>query len=452
MHTFRHVIVSILLSVGSISVWAEDLNVDSSVSEKLLDQANVLEQKLRQRQSAISEDYKSGFDAGYNKAVMDLLRSKLLNDPSIKPTPRRIPQTSNYPNPDPRIIAAPRPQNRNSRFSSGEQSPAKVQTPSPEAVQSLTTEPSVTPIQHLSTQRVVQPGNLQPGSIKPKQAPVTAPARAGAKGPVVAPAIVSVPAVRAAKVPGKSTATPTQAAVEPAKPDPAKTWLEKSRGFLHKQQWPQAIDAASKAIVANPKNSDGFIYRSWARAENGDYHEAIEDASKAIQHDGQNPLAYNNRAYAYELASSPELAIMDYEFACKLGYQTACNTAKKLQQITARNKDKVRDLTAKTVAAFKQKKWNSVESYAGQILKVDSNNTDAYINRAAARTELGKYGKALNDCNNALIINPQLGVAYNNKGYIFELMGEVKKAILEYETACQLGIKQSCEDYKRLKR
>ena len=74
----------------------------------------------------------------------------------------------------------------------------------------------------------------------------------------------------------------------------------------------------------------------------------------------------------------------------------------------------------------------------------------ALVNRAGAYAELSNYQQALDDCNTALIVDPNMGVAYNNKGYVLELMGELKKAVMEYETACVLGVQQSCGDFKRL--
>ena len=56
----------------------------------------------------------------------------------------------------------------------------------------------------------------------------------------------------------------------------------------------------------------------------------------------------------------------------------------------------------------------------------------------------------MDDCNTALILDPKMAIAYNNKGYVLELMGELKKAAMEYETACVLGVQQSCSDYQRL--
>jgi hypothetical protein len=43
-----------------------------------------------------------------------------------------------------------------------------------------------------------------------------------------------------------------------------------------------------------------------------------------------------------------------------------------------------------------------------------------------------------------------MGVAYNNKGYALELMGQPGKAATEYETACYLGVQPSCADFERL--
>ncbi|MDH5324328.1 MAG: hypothetical protein OEZ68_04465 [Gammaproteobacteria bacterium] len=445
--------VLLLFAVGAIAtaVVAEELDVDSSVSQRLMQKAAAME-KQRNSSDSTSVDYQTGFDDGYNQAIMDLVKSKLLNDPTVKPTMRRSLSGTTQ---KPQYIMPLRKDNR------------QVQTlvPDPRAIRSTPSMSRVKPL---------PPENMGATVSKSEESrPVMAPQSqavvggAGTQAASAAKSVISKPQAQAQQITQPLERSPLQPVLQPIqqlsaqKPmetpqatsaDPALPWLEKSRGFLHKQQWPNAIDAASRAIVANAKNPDGFIYRSWARAENGDYHEAIEDASKAIQLEDKNPLAYNNRAYAYELAKSPELAVMDYEFSCKLGYEAACTTARKLKRVSEENKRKIQDFAAKALAAFQKGDWSDVEQFASRVLTIDSNNTDAYINRAVARTELGKYGKALKDCNTALIINPKLGVAYNNKGYIFELLGESGKAVHEYETACQLGIKQSCGDLQRLRK
>jgi Flp pilus assembly protein TadD len=177
----------------------------------------------------------------------------------------------------------------------------------------------------------------------------------------------------------------------------------------------------------------------------------LEDIAVAIRLDPENALAYNNRAYVYELLDNTDNAQQDYQQACALGYQPACETVAKLKHvITQQRQATINELTDRSYQQFQQQDWQGVVKTATELLVLDPDNTVALVNRAGAYTELGKYKNALDDCNTALIVDPNMGIAYNNKGYVLELMGELKQAAMEYETACVLGVQQSCSDYKRL--
>jgi len=113
-------------------------------------------------------------------------------------------------------------------------------------------------------------------------------------------------------------------------------------------------------------------------------------------------------------------------------------------------KEKVQQLITHSFEKFRQGNWSAVEQLSNKILKIDPNNALAYVNRAGARTEMGLVYNALDDIEKAISINPRLGIAYNNKGYTLERMGDNKKAVIQYQKACQLGLQQSCKDFKRL--
>ena len=99
---------------------------------------------------------------------------------------------------------------------------------------------------------------------------------------------------------------------------------------------------------------------------------------------------------------------------------------------------------------FSIKNWKNVIQLSEQILVLDPKNDTAYVNRGGAYAELGELDNALKDIDHAISINPNNSIAYNNRGYVYELKHENKRAALEYEISCNLGLTQSCEDYKRL--
>ena len=101
---------------------------------------------------------------------------------------------------------------------------------------------------------------------------------------------------------------------------------------------------------------------------------------------------------------------------------------------------------------FNQKQWQQVVETSSQILASKPFTEPALINRSAAYTELGKYTLAITDTNTLIIMNKKNGVAFNNRAYAYEKAGFLEKSIVDYGTACKLGIQQSCNDVQRLKR
>ena len=251
------------------------------------------------------------------------------------------------------------------------------------------------------------------------------------------------------------TASATVAATnKPEQTDKDKATTLASKSFeelVHDGNWDAAISSATAAIKLNPNDSIAYINRSWGYAEKGNLDAAISDADKAVELSPRNPMAHNNRAYAYELAGSLTKAKQDYKIACELNYQPACETVAKFDRAMKGETDKeVKELLNRSYQKFKQKDWKAVEEISTHAINIDPGNAMAYVNRSGARAELGLLSTALDDCNRAIQLNPKLGLAHNNCGYTYELMGQAKQAEVAYQQACDLGVKTSCRDYFRI--
>jgi len=215
--------------------------------------------------------------------------------------------------------------------------------------------------------------------------------------------------------------------------------------------WAAAVMLATKAINLNPNEPSAYVNRSWANAEKGNYAQAISDANKAIQLSPENAMAYNNRAYAYELSGALTEAKKDYKKACEFNYKSACETVAAFDRAAkGKTTDEVKELLNRSYEKFRSKDWKAVEKMSTRAISLDPSNAMAYVNRSGARAELGILSPALDDCNRAIQLNPGLGLAHNNCGYTYELMGRAKQAELEYQQACNLGVKASCKDYHRI--
>ncbi|MGD2125227.1 MAG: hypothetical protein PVG99_04055 [Desulfobacteraceae bacterium] len=103
-----------------------------------------------------------------------------------------------------------------------------------------------------------------------------------------------------------------------------------------------------------------------------------------------------------------------------------------------------------SLESFDQGDWDAVIRAASDALILDPENEFAYTNRAAAYASRGLFKEAVRDCNAAIKTNPRYALAYNNRGFALELLGETYQAGVDYDTSCRMGDELGCENYQRL--
>jgi tetratricopeptide (TPR) repeat protein len=72
------------------------------------------------------------------------------------------------------------------------------------------------------------------------------------------------------------------------------------------------------------------------------------------------------------------------------------------------------------------------------LIDLDTNNADAYNNRALARVNLGKSYDALYDASVAIDLDPNFTEAYVNRGSILREMGDFDQSLSDFESAILL--------------
>lgn len=88
--------------------------------------------------------------------------------------------------------------------------------------------------------------------------------------------------------------------------------------------------------------------------------------------------------------------------------------------------------------------WGEAVRTATKALANDPKADLAYVFRAWAYIEMGKTDQALVDLGIALDINPDSGVAYNNRGYAFQVKKDYERAKSDFWTACDLDFENGC--------
>lgn len=78
-----------------------------------------------------------------------------------------------------------------------------------------------------------------------------------------------------------------------------------------------------------------------------------------------------------------------------------------------------------------------IEFYS-KAIELDSKYVDAYVNRAIAYYNLGKYRLAMDDYTKAIELKPNDPSIYNRRGYSYYLLGEYRKLLSDYTKAIKL--------------
>jgi len=84
---------------------------------------------------------------------------------------------------------------------------------------------------------------------------------------------------------------------------------------------------------------------------------------------------------------------------------------------------------------------DAIEYYT-EVIRLDP--PDAFIvsiahsNRGVAYSKKGETGRAIEDYDQTIRLNPESAVAYNNRGYAYRQKGEVERAIEDYDRAIQI--------------
>ena len=129
----------------------------------------------------------------------------------------------------------------------------------------------------------------------------------------------------------------------------------------------------------------------------GNYSEAVDEYSKAIELNPNYALAYLNRGAAYQDLKQYSYAIRDYTRAIEI---------------------------------------NPVDA-------------DAYYNRGSVYDEMGQYSEAIQDLDKAVKLNPNHKEAYYNRGVAYYYLSRYVNAILEYSRAIELDEKYTLAYYSR---
>jgi Flp pilus assembly protein TadD len=247
-------------------------------------------------------------------------------------------------------------------------------------------------------------------------------------------------------------------------PAPVKTTDELSSAVTNAQIDNNAAPATATVFQGKEIDIEQFDQRPNSAAATSTSQELSTDSNTDFSNTQTAPLDHESgtanflpspqgEETAALIAPAPTPASTDMTTTTATSTTTSVATAELVTTDAAPPKsedDNLQNLMDQSLQAFQNKQWEALIELSDKILATDPGMVTALTNRAVANTELGSYLPALVDCNLAIKIEPKNPLAINNRGYVYEKMGDIKNAVADYEYACTLGIELSCKEAQRL--
>jgi tetratricopeptide (TPR) repeat protein len=194
-------------------------------------------------------------------------------------------------------------------------------------------------------------------------------------------------------------------------------FIEIAEGLIGTGKHKEAIDLATKAIDANPHNSEAYNYRGVAQYMLLNIDEAFDDLNNAIKLDDENHKAYSDRATIYTNKQEYDLAIKDLGTATEIAPENNYykNCLARLHLI--------------------KKEYTSSLEFSNNVLNKVPLDFFALLYKADALTCLKEYRESAN-CYRMLLTNYQGdAIIYNNLGFCEIYTNELQLSKEHFEKA-----------------
>jgi len=137
----------------------------------------------------------------------------------------------------------------------------------------------------------------------------------------------------------------------------------------------------------NPNSAVAYLNRGVEYYQNGELDRAIADFDKAISIDPDFAEAYNDRGLCYTTKGDRDQAISDFD----------------------------------------------------RSIQLKPDFTEAYSNRGTVYKSKNEFDRAIKDYDEAIRLKSDFAAAYNNRGDVYHLIGNLLRAINEYDKALQIN-------------
>ena len=185
-------------------------------------------------------------------------------------------------------------------------------------------------------------------------------------------------------------------------------------------QYSDAIENFSKAIELKPDYAEVYHARGLTYSYQGEHEQAIQDATKAIELNPDYAEAYYTRGLAYSCQGEHEQAIQDFSKTIEL------------------KPDDAEVYAMRSFTYSSQGEYDRVIEDATKAIKINPDYAEAYVMRGLAYSCQGEHEQAIQDSTKAIEINPDYAEAYHARGLAYSSQGKYDRAIQDFSKAIEL--------------
>lgn len=200
----------------------------------------------------------------------------------------------------------------------------------------------------------------------------------------------------------------------------ANYYLNRALALWESDEPNSAMMDIADAIKLDPNSATAYNVLGLLHIELGNYDDAIEAFTKALELNGKYTQAYFNRGRAYNLAEDNEPALADLNIAIKqdtsytLAYFSRAMVYKSMGNTGA-----------------------AISDYS-KVIEQQPTLADAYFSRGFSRKKMGDYTGARRDYDQVLVLTPNEASAYNNRGVLKVIADDLFGAEKDFRMAISL--------------
>jgi tetratricopeptide (TPR) repeat protein len=199
------------------------------------------------------------------------------------------------------------------------------------------------------------------------------------------------------------------------------SYIRLARLYLIMKDYPKTTENINKALNLEPGNAQAYFLKGFVLEENGDTTRAIESYQRAVSLNQQYYEAYIQLGSLYSIQNS-SLAAGYFNSALNIKPDSK-EVLYMLGMLYQEN-----DQPDQALGIYKR------------MIALDSTDKIAYYNSGYVKlVYLKKFKEASGLFSKAVQLDPQYADACFNRGYCYELMGEISKARADYEKVMKIN-------------